>query len=96
MLSVLQCDLLANCREALNFLQDYLGLYDYFDFENGQPYTIIPYCTVIRDPRVLQYRTNITMHTLKLVCHLKNKIHFLLIAHLDLAKILVFWNFELE
>ena len=33
-------------------LHDYLGLYDYFDFENGQPYTIIPYCTVIRDPRV--------------------------------------------
>ena len=33
-------------------LHDYLGLYDYFDFENGQPYTIIPYCTVIWDPRV--------------------------------------------
>ena len=36
-------------------LHDYLGLYDYFDFENGQPYTIIPYCTVIWDPRVVDY-----------------------------------------
>ena len=44
--------LLANCREALNFLHNYLGLYDYFDFKKGQPYMIIPYCTVIQDPRV--------------------------------------------
>ena len=33
-------------------LHDYFSLHDYFDFENGQPYTIIPYCTVIRECRV--------------------------------------------
>ena len=33
-------------------LHDYFSLHDYFDFENGQPYTIIPSCTFIWDCRV--------------------------------------------
>ena len=37
-------------------LHDYFGLHGYFDFENRQPYTIIPYCTFIWDRRVANFR----------------------------------------